>query len=176
VKPPPPAEEKYATCGETIVHSYRASEAQFPGAIFAMAVTAEGRIEFFTQRPYERLWNISHEDLSPMFFEATVRGRLEEDEDKNPVLILKAPQNVREYFEFKEVPEDARSSDLYLSMVHDEYVWIARKLIETGMDAGVGVHLTEARKFFPDGRDLIEQEPFPLEALAGQRLTSEAAG
>jgi hypothetical protein len=175
-KPPPATEEKYATCGETIVHSYRASEAKFPGAIFAMAVTAEGRIEFFTQRPYERLWNLSHEDLSPMFFEATVRGRLEEDEDKNPFLILKAPQNVQEDFEFKEVPEDARSSGLYISMVHDEYIWIARKLIETGMDGATGVHLTDTRKFFPDGRELIEREPFPLDALAGQELTSEIAG
>jgi hypothetical protein len=175
VKPPPPSDDKHATCGETILHSYRASEAEFPGTIFAMAVTGEGRIEFFTQRPYERLWNISHEDLSPMFFEATVRGRLEEDEDKNPVLILKAPQNVREYFEFKEIPEDARNPDRYVSMVHDEYIWIARKLIETGMDGGIGVHLTDARKFFPGRRELIEQEPFPLELLAGQKLAAEAA-
>ena len=175
VKRPPPAEEKYATCGETILHGYRTSEAEFPGSVFAMAVTEENRVEFFTQRPYERLWNISHEDLSPMFFEATVRGRLEEDEDKNPILILKAPQNVREYFEFKEVPEDARSSERYVTMVHDEYIRIARKLIETGMDADVRVHLTETRKFFPGRQELIEQEPFPLELLAGQTLTSETA-
>jgi len=175
VKPPPPAEEKHATCGETILHSYRASEAEFPGSIFAMAVTEENRVEFFTQRPYERLWNLSHEDLSPMFFEATVRGRLEEDEEKNPVLILKAPQNVREYFEFKEVPEDARSSECYVMMVHDEYIRIARKLIQTGMDADVAVHLTDTRKFFPGRPDLIEQQPFPLELLAGQMLTSETA-
>jgi len=175
VKPPPPAEDKHATCGETVLHSYRASEAEFPGSIFAMAVTEENRVEFFTQRPYERLWNLSHEDLSPMFFEATVRGRLEEDEDRNPVLILKAPQNVREYFEFKEVPEDARSSERYVTMVHDEYIRIARKLIETGMNADVAVHLTDTRKFFPDRQELIEQEPFPLELLAGQTLTSETA-
>lgn len=175
VKPPPEAEEKYADCGKTILHSYRASKAEFPGTIFAMAVTEENRIEFFTQRPYERHWNISHEDLSPMFFEATVRGRLEEDEDKNVALILKAPQNIREYFEFKEVPEDARSSEFYVTMVHDEYVRIARKLIETGMDGAVGVHLTDARKFFAGRRELIEQEPFPLRVLAEQKLSSEAS-
>jgi signal transduction histidine kinase len=176
VKPPPEADEKYADCGETILHSYRASEAELPGTIFAMAVTEEDRIEFFTQRPYERLWNISHEDLSPMFFEATVRGRLEEDEEKNLVLILKAPQNVREYFEFKELPEDARSSERYVAMVHDEYIRIARKLIETGMDGAVAVHLTDVRKFFSGARELIEQEPFPLALLASRKLTSETAG
>ncbi len=175
VKPPPEADEKYADCGETILHSYRASEAEFPGAIFAMAVTEENRIEFFTQRPYERLWNISHEDLSPMFFEATVRGRLEESEDKTPTLILKAPQNVREYFEFKEVPEDTRNSGLFVRMVHDEYIRIARKLMETGMDGGVGVHLTDTRKFFPGRSELIEREPFPLRVLAEEKLSSEAS-
>ena len=44
------------------------------------------------------------------------------------------------------------------------------------MDAAVGVHLTGARKFFPGRRELVEQEPFPLELLAGQKLTSETAG
>jgi len=61
-------------------------------------VTEDDRVDFFTHRPYERYFNVSHEDLSPMFFEATMRGRLEEDEEKNPVLILKAPQNVRDWF------------------------------------------------------------------------------
>ncbi|MHC4578018.1 MAG: ATP-binding protein [Planctomycetota bacterium] len=172
VKPVPPAEEKHAVCGQSVLLDYRTSEAEFPGCIFAIAVTEEDRIEFFTHRPYERLWNITHEDLSPMFFEATVRGRLEEDELKTPVLILKAPQNVREYFEFKEVPEEARSPDRYVAMVHDEYVRIARKLVETGMDPEIGVHLTDARKFFPGRKELVEQEPFPLARLAEQKLSA----
>jgi hypothetical protein len=173
---PPAADERNADCGREILHDYRTSDAPYPGSIFAIAVTEQDRIEFFTHRPYERLWNISHEDLSPMFFEATVRGRLEEDDEKNPVLILKAPQNVREYFEFKEVPEKERAAERYVQMMHDEYVRIARKLIETGMEPGIGVHLTDAQKFFAGRKELIEVEPFPLEDLARQVLTSEGEG
>ena len=127
-------------------------------------------VDFFTHRPYEKLWNITHEDLSPMFFEATVRGRLEEDKEEEAVLVLKAPQNVREYFEFKEVPEDERSALTHVRMVHDEYVRIGRKLVASGMDSGITVHLTDLKKFFPDRPDLVAAEPFTLEVLAGEPL------
>ena len=80
-----------ATAARWSIEDYRTSQAEYPGSIFAIAVTEDARIDFFTHRPYERYFNISHEDLSPMFFEATVRGRLEEDEEKKPVLILKSP-------------------------------------------------------------------------------------
>jgi hypothetical protein len=138
-----------------------------------MGVTEDDRVDFFTHRPYEREWNMTHEDLSPMLFEASVRGRLEENEDRVPVLILKAPLSVREYFDFREVPEADRNADRFVAMVHDEYVRIARKLIDTGLPAEIGVHLTDVQKFFRESRELLETEPFPLDLLAKQRLTSE---
>jgi hypothetical protein len=172
VKPPPPAEEEKGAWGSTILDSYRRSDAPHPGCIFAMAVTEDGEVDFFTQRPYERLYNITHEDLSPMFFEATVRGRLEADENEVPVLILKAPQNMGEYFEFKEVPEEERRADTFVRLVRDEYIRIARKLLATGMDGGLDAYVTDVPKLFPNSPDL-RTEPFALEALARQKLTDE---
>jgi hypothetical protein len=104
-------DDRNATCGEMVFADYKISEAPFPGSVFAMGVTEDGRVDFFTHRPYEREWNMTHEDLSPMLFEASVRGRLEENEDRVPVLILKAPLNMREYFDFREVPEADRGAD-----------------------------------------------------------------
>lgn len=159
--------------GEAILEDYRRSDASPPGSIFAIAVTETGEVDYFTHRPYERLWGITHEDLAPTFFEATVRGRLEEDEEKRPVLILKAPQNVREYFDFKELPEKERGAATYNRMVHDEYIRIARKLIASGMDGGTSVLLTDVAKLFPGCRELLEREPVELEVLAGQKLADE---
>jgi hypothetical protein len=162
-----------ASWGHTILADYRTSDAPHPGCIFAMAVTDEGEVDYFTHRPYERLWNITHEDLSPMYFEATVRGRLEEDEEKHPVLILKAPQNMREYFAFKELPDEERTADTYVRMVHDEFIHIARKLMASGMERGIAVYVTDIPKVFPGHPELLEREPFPLEVLARQKLTAE---
>ncbi|MCG6988468.1 MAG: ATP-binding protein [Gemmatimonadetes bacterium] len=167
------SDDRNATCGEIIFADYKISEAPFPGSIFAIGVGEDDAIDLFTHRPYEREWNITHEDLSPMLFEATVRGRLEEDEDKTPVLILKAPLSVREYFDLREVPEVDRGADRFVTMVHDEYVRIARKLIATGLPTEIGVHLTDVQKFFRESTELLETEPFPLDLLAKQRLTSE---
>ena len=108
-----------------------------------------------------------------MLFEATVRGRLEEDEEKRPVLILKAPQNVREYFDFKEVPEEERNAEAHVRMVHDEYIRIARKLISSGMDGRTGVHLTDVEKLFPGYAELLGAQPVALEVLAIQKLSGE---
>jgi len=171
-KPTVPPEGEVAW-GASILEDYRASESPHPGSIFAMAVTDDDKVDYFTHRPYERLWGITHEDLSPMFFQATVRGRLEEDEEKRPVLILKAPQNVREYFDFKELPEGERGAGTYNRMVHDEYIRIARKLIASGMDPGMGVLLTDIPKLFPGCAALLEREPVELQVLADQRLTGE---
>ena len=170
--PSPPADED-ADWGQTVLEDYRESQAASPGCIFAMAVNEKDEVDFFTHRPYEKLWNITHEDLSPMFFEATVRGRLEEDREEEAVLVLKAPQNVREYIEFKEVPEAERSAPTHVRMVHDEYIRIGRKLVASGMDAGITVHLTDLKKFFPDRPDLVAAEPFTLEVLAAEPLISE---
>jgi len=169
-KPDSGEDEKNSSCGRMILTDYQISEAQFPGSIFAMSVTEEGVVDYLTHKPYERYFNMTHEDLSPMFFEASMRGRLEDDEDTKPVLILKAPQNVRAYFEFKEVPESERDADKHLQMVHDEYIWIARKLAETGMPPEMGVYVADAQKFFAGNNDLLKEEPFPLELLARQEL------
>jgi hypothetical protein len=161
------------TWGAAILEDYRRSDSPHPGSIFAIAVTEGGDVDYFTHRPYERLWNITHEDLAPTFFQATVRGRLEEDEEKRPVLILKAPQNVREYFDFKELPESERSAPAYNRMVRDEYIRIARKLVASGMDPDVGVLLTDIPKLFPGSAALLEREPIELRVLADQKLTVE---
>jgi len=127
----------------------------------------------FTVKPYERDWDISHEDLSPMHFEATYRGRVEEDELKRPILIFKPPQSTREYFEFKEVPEAARGLDRFTRMVRDEGIRIARTLIATGLDAQIQVHLSSAPRFFAAPPELHGTEPFPLDLLARQKLSTE---
>ena len=87
-----------------IYEDFQKSEAQHPGSIFGLALSEDDKIEFFSHRPYDRYSNITHEDLSPMCYRATVRGRLEKDDQGRPVLTLKDPQSVREYFEFKNVP------------------------------------------------------------------------
>jgi hypothetical protein len=167
------AGEEHEHCGETIYGDYLVSDAEFPGAIFAIAVTEDNKIDLFTHRPYERHWNITHEDLSPMLFEATVRGRIEEEEDKSPALILKSPQSVQEYFEFRDVPAEERSLDRYVVMVHDELIRIARILIDTGLSPDIGVHVTDVNKFFPNHEELETHEPFPLETLARLEQKSE---
>jgi hypothetical protein len=167
--PAPPAEGA-GTWGETILEDYRSSDSPHPGCIFAIAVTEKGEVDYFTHRPYERLWGITHEDLAPAFFQATVRGRLEQDEEKRPVLILKAPQNVREYFDFKEVAEERRGADAYNRMVHDEYIRIARALIASGLDGKTSALLTDLPRLFPGCTALLEREPVELEVVAAQEL------
>jgi len=161
------------TCGETIYGDYLVSDSEFPGAIFAIAVTEDNEIDLFTHRPYERHWNITHEDLSPMLFEATVRGRLEEEEDKTPTLIFKCPQSVQEYFEFKQVPEEDRQPQNYITMVHDELIRISRVIIDTGMPEDISVRVTDLNKFFAYYQELSEQESFPLKILARLNQHSE---
>jgi len=166
-------DDRNNSCGEMVYADYMVSEAQFPGCVFSIGVTSEDKVDFFTHRPYERHWSITHEDLSPRFYEATLRGRLEEDEDKTPVVILKAPQNIREYFDFREVPEAERKPDTHVRLVHDEYIRVARKLIATGMPSQISVRVTEMEKFLPGAKQLAELDRFPLELLAKQKLTSE---
>jgi hypothetical protein len=102
-----------------------------------------------------------------------MRGRLENDNLGRPVLTLKEPQSVREYFEFKNVPEKERSPERHVQMVHDEYIQIARKLIGTGLPSEIYVELTGLDKFFPGQPELSGNDPFPLELLARQALTTE---
>jgi hypothetical protein len=165
--------ERDKSCGKIIYLEYKNCEADFPGSIFALGINDENEVDFFVHKPYERWWNMTHEDLSPMFFQATVRGRLEEDDQKNPVLILKAPHDSTEYFEFRGIPETMRDADNFVAMVHDEYVRIARKLLATGLPGDIEVYLAGLQKFFPSNEDLVKVEHFPLELLAKQLLSTE---
>jgi len=159
--------------GTLLFDAYQKSRAQFPGCIFAMAVTEGGRVEMFTHKPYQRDWNISHEDLSPMYYQATYRGRIEEDEVKQPILILKPPQSVGEYFDFKEIPDSERNLERFALMVRDEGVRIARKLIASGLDAKTQTLLSSASRFFAAPQEMMGTTPFPLELMAQQKLSSE---
>jgi hypothetical protein len=159
--------------GKLILEDYRVSQAQFPGSIFAISVTEDGEVDCFTHRPYERFWNITHEDLSPMLFQSTIRGRLEEGDDKAPVLILKPPQSVADYFDLKEVPQGERCSEKHLQMVRDEYIRVARKLSDTGLPPRTGVLLADSQRYFPGEEELHSSDPFALELLAKRKLAPE---
>ncbi|MFY9327703.1 MAG: ATP-binding protein [Georgfuchsia sp.] len=159
--------------GKLLFDAYQKSRAQFPGCIFAMAITEDDRVEMFTHKPYEREWNISHEDLSPMYFQATYRGRIEEDELKRPIVIFKPPQSVGEYFDFKEVAETDRDIERFKRMVRDEGIRIARKLIATKLDPQMPVLLSGASRFFASSPEFHGAESFPLDLLARQRLSTE---
>ncbi len=164
--------EEERACGRLLFEAYQKSRAQFPGCIFAMAVTEDDRVEMFTHKPYERDWNISHEDLSPMHYQATFRGRIEEDELKAPIVILKPPQSLSEYFGFKEVPEAERGLERYTRMVRDEAIRMARKLIATGLSPQIQVLLSGANQFFPAAPEFHGTTPFALELLARQKLSA----
>ena len=156
-----------------IYEDYQNSRAQYPGSIFGIALAEDGTIEFFSHRSYDRYSNMTHEDLSPMCYEATMRGRLEKDAMGRPMLTLKEPQSVREFFEFKNVPEKDRSPEKHVQMVRDEYIRVARKLISTGLSPEICVELTGLNKFFPEQVEFPNSEPFPLKLLARQPLTTE---
>jgi len=111
-----------------------------------------------------------------MLFQSTIRGRLEEDDQKAPVLILKPPESMVDYFDLKEVPQDERSPAKHLQMARDEYIRVARKLIATGMPPQIGLLLADARRYFPENEELQSEDSFPLEMLANQRLASEKPG
>lgn len=162
--------------GQIVLRDYEICEAQYPGAIFAMAITDHGEVDFFAHAPYERYGATEHAKLSPMFFEVAVRGRMEPDEDRRLVITLKAPQNLREYFEFKEVPDDQRSAASFARMVHDEYIRVARALVDTGMPPDTTVLVDRLQEFFPDAPGLISAEPFALGLLATQSLAKGPAG
>jgi hypothetical protein len=172
-RPPPATRDRNNSCGQMIYQDYQNSRAQYPGSIFGIALTEDDKIEFFSHRSYDRYTNVTHEDLSPMCYQATLRGRLEKDAMGRPMLTLKEPQSVREFFEFKNVPEKDRSPEKHVQMVHDEYIRVARKLIATGLSPEICVEVTGPNKFFPARDEFPNSEPFPLELLARQALTTE---
>jgi hypothetical protein len=158
------------TCGYDVYNDYRRSDSDYPGCIFAIGIGEDGNLEMFSHKPYERFWNIGHEDLSPMFFAATVRGRLEENDEREPVVILKGPQSMAEYFDFKEVAGDRRDERLFARMVHDELIRIGRKLIGTGLPKTLELQIASLERFLPE---LSEKEPLSLRVLAGVSLSTE---
>ena len=166
------SKDKENNLGRLLYLDYAESEAEYPGSIFAIGLNYDLTIDTFMHKPYESHWNISHEDLSPMLYDATIRGRLEEDDDRAPQVILKEPHSVASYFDLKGV-DDQRGKDRFIGMVHDEYVLIARKLLATGFPAEIPVHVTSASKFIPNFEDSLGAEPFALGALAAVALTTE---
>jgi hypothetical protein len=156
--------------GRLVLHDYEICEAQYPGAIFAMSVTDRDEVDLFSHSPYEKYGATEHAGLSPMFFEVAVRGRMEPDEQRQPAITLKAPQNIREYFEYKDVPEDERSAATYARMVRDEYVRVARTLVETGMPPETTVLVDRLQEFFPGEPELAKAEPFSVGFLARQPI------
>jgi hypothetical protein len=170
---PPATPEKNSSCGQMIYEDYQDSRAQYPGSIFGIALAEDDKIEFFSHRSYDRYTNVTHEDLSPMCYQATLRGRLEKDAMGQPMLTLKEPQSVREFFEFKNVPEKDRSPQKHVQMVRDEYIRVARKLIATGMSPEINVEVTGMNKFFQGQDAFPNSAPFPLQLLARQALSTE---
>lgn len=167
---PAPAGAGEKRYGDLLRDDYAKSEAEHPGCVFAIAVADDDKVELFTHKPYEKYWNITHEDLSPVYFQASVRGRVEEDDEKRMVLILKAPMSLAEYFDLKSVPDAERNTDRFARMMHDEYVRIARTLMTTGMPGETGVFMTDAQRFFPDRPALYEKEPVPLSLIAREQI------
>jgi len=178
---PPPGEPQRTSTeggvrpfGQILLDDLRKSQAEHPGSVFAIAVAPNGRVDAFTHRPYERLWDLSHEDLSPMLWRTIVRGRVETDENKQPMLILKPPQDLGEYFDFREVPEAERSTARFLQMVRDEYVRTAQTLIATGIPSTTPVLLADAPRFFGADPMLTGTSPSPLGSLAERPQSAEA--
>ena len=161
-------------CGRIIFRDYEISEADHRGCIFTVGINHDLSIDTFIHKPYERLYSINHEDLSPMLYESTIRGRLEESDELEPVLILKEPHSIAEYFDLKEIDNKERSRELYDAMVRDEYILIARKLLETGFPGELRVHVTGAERYFGDFESILGAEPFALPEVAEQRLSTEA--
>jgi signal transduction histidine kinase len=164
--------DKEANLGRIILRDYQTSGAQSPGCIFFLGLTLDNEIDAFAHEPYEESWDMGHEDLNPMLYDALIRGRYEEGQDRRPQLILKEPHSIAAYFEIKEL-DGSRSPERFIQLIHDEYIRIARKLLATGMPSGTPVHLTNAIKYIPDYRTTLGQEPFALSALARLRLISE---
>jgi len=170
-KPPENGEESY---GRLLLEDFQTSQALYRGSIFFISVTEEGRVDFFPHQPYEKGVELGHEDLSPIYYEAAVRGRLEENSRREPMLILKTPYSVRDYFEFKGLPEDRFSAEAFNRMVHDEYIRIARILAATGLPPVTPVQLTDLARFLPDLEDRFHSDPIPLALLAEERLETES--
>src|SRR5450759_1846561 len=91
---------------------------------------------------------------------------------KTPHCDTQTPQSAGDYFDFKELVEADRDPERFTRMVRDEGIRIARKLIATGLDPQIQVHLASAQQFFAASPQFHGTEPFPLELLARQQLSA----
>ena len=76
----------------------------------------------------------------------------------------------------KEVDENERNSETYATMIHDEYIMIARIFLNTGMPDTIKGHFTNLEKFFPGVEEILRTDPLPLTLLAKQSLSTEITG
>jgi hypothetical protein len=56
-------------------------------------------------------------------------------------------------------------------MVRDEYVRVARTLVDTGMPPETVVLVDRLQEFFPNEPDLARAEPFSLSVLANRPIS-----
>ena len=103
-------------------------------------------------KPEARTLGITEEDLGRQ-----LRGAFYGD------LALRLLRGTDEVEVRVKLPEAERNAATHMRMVHDEYIWIARRLIASGMDGRIGVHLTDVEKLFPGYSDLLGAQPVALE-------------
>lgn len=165
--------EKNRQCGLIIYNDCKESKALNPGCIFVISVNYKNTIDFFNHKPYEDNWDNSHEDLSPMFFESVVRGRLENNNGKKLKITLKAPRSIKDFFYFKNISSNELCTQKYQQMMHDEFILIARKFINSGMPPFINVEVPNLEQFFNDFDLAFKSQPFSIETLANQKLSIE---
>lgn len=157
--------------GKIVVDDYCKSLAPLPGCLFSIGVHPDtGLVDHFVHKAYDPDWMMGHDDLAPMLFEAVFRGRYETDDKCGTALILKSPHKMDEYYDLRKTPEAERSRRPYLRLIHNEYVLIARHLIESGMDGTTMVYITNLEQCFSKVGQSFSGDPFPLTELAQQQL------
>jgi len=156
--------------GEIVVDDFTRSKAPLPGCLFSITVAENGEVDHFVHKPYDPDWMMGHDDLSPMLYESVFRGRFETDDKCGTALILKSPHKLQDYFDLRKVKKKRRGREGGLRMVHNEYIRIARHLIDSGMDASTMVYITLLEQCFTKHGQSFSGDPFPLKELADQRV------
>jgi anti-sigma regulatory factor (Ser/Thr protein kinase) len=156
--------------GELILSDFSTSTAPHPGSLFSISVTEDGILDHFVHKAYDPEWMMGHDDLAPMLYEGVFRGRYEKDDLYGEALILKSPHKLKEYWELRETPKAQQKRKTGLKMIHNEYILIARHLIQTGMSGTTKVYLTNLEQCFTALGQQFSEDPFPLSELAGQSL------
>jgi signal transduction histidine kinase len=160
-------------CGLIVYNDYKKSKAHLPGCIFVISVNYKNMLDLFNHKPYEENWDNSHEDLSPIFFESVVRGRLENNKENKLNILLEAPHSIIDFFYLKNVSSNELCTNKYQQLMHDEYILIARKFINSGMPSFINVQISNIDQFFPDCDVVFKSKLFSIEQLANQNLSIE---